>query len=1642
MALAIAPSAADQAGKPFPPTIAKSYQSPGYVAPPTANPSGKVTILDLFSAMPDSNWGADDANSTLVPHALHFHVPAKQQATRFAVGYKNPEVDVTALVLPAEEAKPGAQVGLVVGADGKGNAAGVFVIDPVARRSAVFSEKDGKLTPVRTWSDAPELQKWIPNFPHGNRIEVVAGAHAATFLINGRQIADIPMPEMPIGSLFGLYAAGSDTDVGDFGFVNVLAHFPSAEPLPPAKNYISGPDSKPADIRAPGTVETGPALALGFAWGETVFTDDFKTLDPTWGKTGDYAFVKDGKFEFHAPAGHSISRTSGKYAFLADVDFAADIVAAPDNKPDCEAGLSFWADGSGDTQTVFEIDPAGRSFSVQSETDDKWTVVTDWRSTPLIKSGTGATNRLEVIITDYQQVLLLINGHQVGQIPISSTLAGGLIGFYAAGSDNDPSDFGFANFVAKMPADSPLPPSTVAAPKTGAGQTIFSDDFKSLDPTWGTTADASPIKDGRLEITGAANDDTVVVNDKYEYGEADISTGMTEEIGGPDDALGGLLFWSADADDYFLFAVNPFAGTFAVYQQDENKSTTLIEWTDTKSLDVGAGKTNRIEVATRKDKAFLILNGHQVGEIPAPKKSPGALIGVYGSGSQKAAATFGFSNLTVVAPAGEDAPAGVTVEVLPTLVATEGSFTDDFQNMDDGGWGKPDTHVYTANGRMEVHTDTGTESDAFEGAHLVETGDVIVSMVAEDGTQSGASGGLLFWANDYKNYTLFAVDPRSSKFAVFQEIDGKSTTLLDWRGTSLLYTEANKSNLIGVQLRPDRAIFLINGHRVGQIMPSGKPAGLALGFDSYADKNGPGNFGFTHLVFTPPATGDLPPSTSAAPTVAAGQTIFSDDFKTLDPSWGIAGTSTNVHDGRLELRSDANDEVDRINNKYAYGDADISTSMTEIDGGKAGPQGGILFWAEDADNYTLFDVDPASGKFAAFEESDGKNVTLKKWTASDAIKQGVGVSNRLEVVLEGNKAHLMVNGQEVGQLDKAGTVPGQMAGLYAGGADGQPGHFDFAGFVVKAPGGAAKEAVATPTPASSQAAVAPAPPSAPAAATAPAASASTYAAAASPFADANSASAAPVATAAPVETKGSQHGTLSSPGSAHGSMAAATAGSPPPQQAPTAPVQASTAPVSASPGSNVPPAPSVIQPPAAAPLAVPASPQQEAAAPSQMCPGDVVFADDFKTMDRAWGRRDPNTFVTPNHAFGLAAMPNHLNGRFNQASRYADIDMCVNAFVSMTNDPSDMGGLLFWGDNTDDFYFLAVTEDGRFAVFQFVNSAIIATPIPLTKTGALKTGKSVPNAIEVSLRGDQGTVIINGQTVGTFTGALPARGGLIGLEMAAQPAGPSAWGFYHLVVSKPVSAAELAVEQSAGVAAAGGDLPSAAPTSALGQASAAAPSASPGCGGQILYQDNFDTLDPSWGAADQSFTVKNGALMVSAAAAMTTARSNTKAHYGDFDVCLLAGSPLSPNAAGSGGLIFWASDARNFYVLAVSSGGSYAILRYTAGEVSAPVPWGPTDALKPGAGVWNALEVKAVGTTATIVINGRTLTTIQGTPPAGGSLIALVAAAPNGNATTWAFGRLRISAPTGAAVPAQATVAGGATTAQPVSTRTAGSDRN
>jgi hypothetical protein len=1583
----IVPVDADQVSTPFPPTVAKSYHAPGYVAPP-ASTSGKTTIFDMFSAMPDPNWGPDDAYSTVALAALSFHVPAKQQAMRFAAGYRDPEVDLLATVVPPEESKPGSAVGLVVQADGKGNAAALFLIDPVARRSAVYSEVGGKLIPLHTWSDAPALVKWIPTYPHVNRIEAIAGKNSAIFILNGVQVADISLPATPTGSLIGFYAAGSDSDEGDFAFSNVLAHFPRSEPPPPlgiaqAPTSASGPAAMPASgmpSNAEAAIQalTGTGQAVGgfanenpatdFNPGDVIFTDNFQTLDKDWNVDDPDAVVQGGRFVIKAAAGRQFRLPNLKY-MLPQFDVAIDVAAAPDSATHASAGLVLW--DTGDTYTFFQVAPGRSTFAIYNIAPGGDTPVADWGTDPAINIGPGATNHLEAIAGD-KKVFFLINGHPVASMapPSSSTLGFPNVGLIVLAADDGPAVFKFANLVVKMPPK--VITNLVPAPPPAApGQTIFSDKFSSLDPSWGHPDANVFAAGGQLRVTVPANQSDDPINGKYAYGPIDLSTDVTVLPSG-DPAMGaGLAFWGSDDVDYTFFDVDPQNGQFFATRLDAGKTTNLIDAKVADAIDVTPGATNHIEVSLRADKAYLIVNGREVGELPAPQSSAGGLIGFDVENGGTADGTVAFSNLSVKAPSGSGPPAGMQ----PELADGQASFTDDFQNMDDG-WGQPDAHVYTANGRMEVHSDAGKEADALESAHLVETGDVSASMVAEDDTQSGSSGGLLFWATDYQNYTLFSVDPQSSKFAVFQEVDGKSKTLIDWSSTSLLDTGPNKPNLIGVALRSDRATFLINGHQVDEIRPSGKPAGQAVGFDSYAGKNGPGNFGFAHLVVTPPEAGDLPPGTSAAPATAPGKTIFSDDFKTLDPSWGVANASIYAASGRLELRSAGNGgEVDAISNKFAYDAADIETTFVEEAGAAHGPLGGILFWASDAAHYTLFAVDPISGKFAAFDQIGDKSDTLLHWAASATISQGLNAPNRLRVSLTADKATMFINGQQVGVLDKPATVPGKLIGLYAGG-DKQPGSFGFSGIAVKAPGGSISEAQATASPPPKSAGSVPAvsaSSNATIAATGPAANEPVGAA--PPTAPATEAASSPQDEASPpVALETSQHGTQSrSPGSAHGVTSSAPES---PQNGASAAPQAPTAP--------------------GAPLASAGASAQSSAAPGAMCPGNVVFEDDFRKMDLAWGRGDKNTFVTPNHAFGLAAIADHLNGRFNESSRYADVDICVNAFVSIAADPTTMGGLLFWGDSDNDNYFLAITADGRFGVYHLRNSTVADKPIPLTTTSALKTGKSIPNAIEISLRGNQGTVIINGQTVGSFTGQPPTKGGYIGLQMAAATASAAAWGFYHLVVAAPASGPQAAVEQAASHAVA---------------PSSSSPSAAPACGGRILYQDDFRTLDPSWGTTDQSFYVKNGALMVAAAAAMTTSRANDKARYGDFDVCVLAGSPLPPKTAGSAGLIFWATDAQNFYVLAVSNRGSYAVLRYAGGEVSAAVPWTSTPAIKTGAGVWNALEVSAVGNTASIAINGRALNTLQGTPPAGGSQVALVAAAPKGNATLWAFGRLRIAAP-------------------------------
>jgi hypothetical protein len=419
---------------------------------------------------------------------------------------------------------------------------------------------------------------------------------------------------------------------------------------------------------------------------------------------------------------------------------------------------------------------------------------------------------------------------------------------------------------------------------------------------------------------------------------------------------------------------------------------------------------------------------------------------------------------------------------------------------------------------------------------------------------------------------------------------------------------------------------------------------------------------------------------------------------------------------------------------------------------------------------------------------------------------------------------------------------------------------------------------------------------------------------------------------------------------------------------------------------------------------------------AKACPGQFIFSDNFTTMDPAWGKPDVAAFVTPNHAFGLAATSDKTNGRLYTKNAFGDVDICVNMFVSMTASADDIGGLVFWASDDNNYYFLAITGDGRYAVLRD-SGGKWSTAVALTKTNALVPGKTKANTLQIGLVGNEATITINGQQVGSFKGAPPANGGYIGLRVAAGARGVTAWGFFNLSVTDPT-------QPASGSAASGSTAPKTLPPPAL--AALPTPTSAPPaptvntCTGQPVYADNFQSFDASaWGPIDNmSLTVNSGqgaALILATNGGGANIRFNTRSFAQNIDVCVSLSLAANGNTVNGGGLIFWASDNKNYYALMITGAGTFSVFQQNNGQWTIPTPWTKSNALKTGVNVYNELQVNLAGNNATIVINGQQVTSVAAQPSPTANYLGLISEAGPNKGVAWMFAQFSVTNPGSAA---------------------------
>ncbi|HSE83930.1 MAG TPA: family 16 glycoside hydrolase, partial [Thermodesulfobacteriota bacterium] len=191
-------------------------------------------------------------------------------------------------------------------------------------------------------------------------------------------------------------------------------------------------------------------------------------------------------------------------------------------------------------------------------------------------------------------------------------------------------------------------------------------------------------------------------------------------------------------------------------------------------------------------------------------------------------------------------------------------------------------------------------------------------------------------------------------------------------------------------------------------------------------------------------------------------------------------------------------------------------------------------------------------------------------------------------------------------------------------------------------------------------------------------------------------------------------------------------------------------------------------------------------------------------------------------------------------------------------------------------------------------------------------------------------------------------------------------------------------------------------------------------GDQIVFEDSFATLDPSWGDASDKLSVSNGKLTIRPEAAKRYQSINQGTVLQDMDACVKVSLASSEDPSWGGGFIFWASDYNNYYWLAVSGNGWFTVQRRSNGQDSASVAWTESAAVKKGVGQWNSLRVVTKGAQATIYINDVQVATFQGQPPQGGGMIGVYGDSPDKVPNTWEFSELKITNVVG--VPSQVNV--------------------
>lgn len=180
------------------------------------------------------------------------------------------------------------------------------------------------------------------------------------------------------------------------------------------------------------------------------------------------------------------------------------------------------------------------------------------------------------------------------------------------------------------------------------------------------------------------------------------------------------------------------------------------------------------------------------------------------------------------------------------------------------------------------------------------------------------------------------------------------------------------------------------------------------------------------------------------------------------------------------------------------------------------------------------------------------------------------------------------------------------------------------------------------------------------------------------------------------------------------------------------------------------------------------------------------------------------------------------------------------------------------------------------------------------------------------------------------------------------------------------------------------------------------------CTGKAAFEDDFQTLDPSWGPPDANLFAQNGAMVIKPQPGYIRWSLSQSDFYGDGSVCVTEAITEASDITQVQALVlFWATpDYANMYALNIGSDGKqgyYKLDKLSNKRWLTPIAWTADPVIKFALGDTNTVEVQMAGHVASIIINGKKLNQLNGDPPDGGGLIGLGGESGDGVNATFTF---------------------------------------